>query len=106
VASQRVWAKRPLQYGDLHASRGQIFELRNSPNDEKLLGLGFLAPFDPKQFRQTTTCGECGAEFIGHGELARHGDERHPARPRSEEEEERFLDRQEKVLEQLAPLGA
>ena len=104
MAGQRVWAKRPFQYGGLDLGRGQVFELRGSPNDDKLLGMGYVAAVE--KGTQLTKCGECGAEFLGHGELRHHGDAKHPARPRSEEEEDRFLDRQEAMLETLAPIGA
>lgn len=104
MAGRKCWAKRPFQYGSLDLGRGQVFDLRGSPNDDKLIGMGYVAPVEKGM--SFTTCATCGAEFIGHAELRQHGDALHPARPRSDEEEDRFQDRQEAMLETLAPVGA
>jgi hypothetical protein len=52
----------------------------------------------------TVTCAPCGAEFIGDGERRGHGDKRHRVRSLDPREEDRLVDREERVLEQVAPL--
>ena len=49
-------------YGDLELERGQVFELQNKLNDQKLLGWNYVRELEPKQ--ATYTC-KCGKEFEG-----------------------------------------
>lgn len=102
MAAQRVVVKHPypFNYGDLPLMRGQVFTMSGSPNDAILLGRGYVMALEGKP--ETTKCGECGAEFIGHVELRGHGDRLHPVRSRTPEDEDRFLDRQDAMSEQLA----
>lgn len=100
----RVWAKRPFGYGRYpRLSRGQVFELGTQPNDEKLMRLGYVEELT----KDVTTfqCAICGAEFIGESERLSHGRIDHPTRERTPLEEDQLLDREEKFLNEVAPLN-
>lgn len=94
MAGRRVVARIGFQYGDLVLDRGEVFELRNKPNDDKLLNNGYVAALEN---RETTKCGTCGREFIGYGELAKHGDRNH--RLLSPEEQEQMDEREQSRME-------
>lgn len=100
----RVWAKRPFGYGTFpRLSRGQVFELSRQPNDEKLLRLGYV-----EELRKNVTtfqCAVCGAEFIGESERLSHGQTVHATRVRTPFEEDQLLEREEKLLAEVAPLN-
>lgn len=102
--AQRYIAKRPFGYGRIAMlDRGQVFELDNQPNDEKLIRLGYVNEF-PAGY-ETYTCAECGSEFVGTSERSAHGRERHVERDLTPQEEEERSDRQERMLAQVAPLN-
>ena len=70
----RYWAGRNFGYADIpQMDVGQVTELKNQPNDEKMVRLGLLRPVEG----DTVQCGRCGAEFIDAGYLNRHGKARH-----------------------------
>jgi len=103
AARKRYWARRPFTYAGQELDRGQIVELVGARNDEKLVRLGYFAPVERKG--ETSRCAECGAEFIGLTERDYHGDKRHSGKVLTPEEEDRRLEREEKLMEQLAPLN-
>jgi hypothetical protein len=49
-------------YAGRELERGQVFELQNQLNDEKLLGWNYVRELEPGQ--ETYTC-KCGREFLG-----------------------------------------
>lgn len=102
--STKYYARRPFDYGDKQVDRGQVLELLGLRNDEKLIRLGFV--LELRRGEHICPCGVCGAQFVGDNELNAHGAMRHANRFQqlSPEEEDRQLDRQEKMLEQVAPL--
>ena len=100
---KRVWARRPFQYQEMDLDRGQLFELRGAPNDEKLERLGYVAALE--KGTETYECGECGAKFVDMGMRSGHGQKRHPSVPRTPQEQERFEEREEAMLIQQAPLN-
>ena len=101
--ARKVWATRPYQYNGQQLDRGQVFEMANARNDERLELLGYLKPLE--KGTQLHTCAECGAEFTGIQERTAHGRKRHPERPLTPEEEDRLLEREEQYLDQVAPVG-
>jgi hypothetical protein len=98
----KVWAKRPIGYGNQEIDRGQVFDLAGARNDEKLLRLGYIAPFEGKP-KDLVECAACGAQFIGGDERRGHYEKRH-VRVLSPEEEDARIDREERFLNEVAPL--
>ena len=98
----KVWAKRPIGYGSQEIDRGQVFDLAGARNDEKLLRLGYIAPFEGKP-KDLVECAACGAQFIGGDERRGHYEKRH-VRVLSPEEEDARSDREERFLAEVAPL--
>lgn len=97
------FARRPFGYGRYgHLDRGRVVELLGAANDEKLTRLGYLEKYDPKA--PTSDCGECGERYIGDAERAAHGRERHTPRDLTPLEEDQRQERQERMLDQVAPL--
>lgn len=99
---QRYWCRRPMGYAGTDLDRGQIFTPAGAPNDEKLERLGYMVPVDRSAL--TYTCAECGAEFVGEGERRGHGDKRHYRAPLNPFEEDQRAEREERMLQQTAPL--
>jgi len=97
------WARRPFGYAGQELDRGQIVELVGAKNDEKLIRLGYFAPVEKKA--ETYKCAECGAEFIGLAERTHHGDKRHSGKALTPEEEDRQTEREERLMDELAPLN-
>lgn len=63
-----VVATRDMQYDDeLAVKNGQVFRLRNHPNDGLLLKHNMVVALDPQptedEVAHLPTCGECGAHF-------------------------------------------
>lgn len=102
----RVWAQRPIQYAGLNLDRGQIHKLQGAKNDEKLLRLGYLAEWKPG-IHGRHACRYCGGEFVDLRMLNSHGDKTHTARAAelSPMEEDELASREEKTLQQTAPLN-
>lgn len=98
----KVWAKRPIGYGTQEIDRGQVFDLAGARNDEKLLRLGYIAPYEGKP-KDLVECAACGAQFIGGDERRGHYEKRH-VRALSPEEEDARADREERFLTEVAPL--
>lgn len=98
---KRYVARRPFDYGRLSLDRGQVFELAGAPNDERLVRLGFVAQHDDSV---TAICSVCGGEFIGESERRGHGDKQHSGRQLSPFEEDQRAEREERQLQQIAPL--
>jgi len=101
--AKKCWARRPFTYAGQELDRGQITELVGARNDEKLVRLGYLAPVEGKA--EIYQCAVCGAEFIGYAEREYHGDKRHSDKVRTPEDEIRMLEREEKLMEEVAPLN-
>lgn len=100
--AQRYWCRRPMGYAGTDLDRGQVFTPVGAINDEKLERLGYMVPLDASI--QTHTCAECGAEFTGIGERQGHGDKRHRAASLNPFEEDQRAEREERMLQQAAPL--
>ncbi|MFN8533854.1 MAG: hypothetical protein U0556_09925 [Dehalococcoidia bacterium] len=97
------WARRPITYCGSEYDRGQALELAGGTNDERLIRLGYLAELDPKA--ELSVCAECGAAFTGPGERTGHGNTRHrPHTERSPLDEDRADEREERLLDEIAPL--
>lgn len=103
AAPARYWARRPLTYLGVELDRGQVLALKGGPNDERLVRLGYVAELDPHA--ELVTCADCGAEFVGISERTGHGEARHrPQRPRDPREDDAAAAREERLLEEIAPL--
>lgn len=100
---QQVWARRPFQYGDKNLDRGQVFELSGARNDERLLRLGYCEETKRKK-GELSECSACGALFVGGNERAGHYERVHVRVNLTPDEEDRRFDRQEKFLEEVAPI--
>lgn len=100
-----VLSRRGFGYDEsLEVDRGQYFRLRGHRGDEKLLRLGYVE--EVKTDSEGYVCSECGATF--EDELTRrgHAKNRHPSHDRrlTPREEDRFLEHEEKMNENIAPL--
>lgn len=104
MAAELFWARRPLTYAGANLDRGQTLTLAGARNDEKLLRLGYLAQYEGKS-RDLVTCDECGAKFISHDTRIGHHEKRHSGVALSPDQEDARLDREEKLLEAVAPLN-
>lgn len=103
VTAVRHWARRPFEYNGAELFRGQFFTLAGSRNDEKLIRLGYVVPVEDGDTGYE--CGKCGRVFIDLGSRDGHGKMAHRKRELTPEEEDREMDHQEKLLEQIAPLN-
>jgi len=101
--TKKYWARRPFTYAGQELDRGQITELVGARNDEKLVRLGYFAPVEKKI--KTYRCSECGAEFIGLAERTYHGDKCHSGKVLTPEEEDKMAEREERLMEKIAPLN-
>lgn len=73
----KVYARVPFSYEPgRHLDRGEIFELRDFRNDQKLLGLQYCVKLDHPTLgvdrSEHRRCGECGREFVNYNYLAQH----------------------------------
>lgn len=91
-----------LGYNGRTLDRGQLFTIDGIPGDERLERLGFIERIDGKP--DAYPCAECGAEFLGEPARRAHGDVRHRVSPLSPFDEDRLVEREERLLEQTAPL--
>lgn len=98
---QRHWATRPFDYAGNELDRGQIVELTGQVNDEKLLRLGYVRPYEGL-VKDLVQCPECGKEFYDHEPKIAHVRLRHA--DLDEVELDRLLEREERVAERLTPL--
>ena len=99
----QVWARRPFQYGDKQLDRGQVFDLTGSRNDERLLRLGYVEEIKRAR-KDLHECAACGALFVGGNERAGHYERRHVRVNLSPDEEDRRIDREERMLNEVAPI--
>lgn len=102
--SKTVFARRPIGYGDKQMDRGQVFELAGARNDEKLVRLQYVEEWKGKK-SDLHECAACGAQFVGGNERQGHYEKRHLRVELSPEEEDRRLDREERMLAEVAPLA-
>lgn len=65
-------AMRPFKYAGRLLDRGEIFSLKSSPRDEKLLALKFFALYDTKTHTVKHKCPVCSREFIGDRNYEEH----------------------------------
>jgi len=100
---QQVWARRPFQYGNRQLDRGQVFELGGARNDERLLRLGYCEAWKGKR-NELHECAACGALFVGGNEREGHYERKHVRVELSPEEEDRRIDREERYLNEVAPV--
>jgi hypothetical protein len=67
-----VFARVPIPlYNGKLKDRGEIFRLANARNDEKLIGLRYLLPFDPKAHLEVM-CDMCSRKFVSHQFYEQH----------------------------------
>ena len=100
----RVWARRPLGYAGKEYDRGQVFPLAGAINDPKLLKYGYVAPLEKGQEKELFECRLCGALFVGDVERSAHGKKAHSGRVLNPYEEDLAAEREEKMLQEQAPL--
>lgn len=98
---QEYFCRWPLTYLGAELDWGQIFKLAKAPNDAKLIRLGYIKEFDPREYDRTT-CPSCGADFTGHNAKIDHVRARH--KHMTEEQEDKHVDSLEKKLMQTSPL--
>ncbi len=103
MATETYWARRPLMYAGTDLDRGQTMTLTGARNDERLVRLGYLALFEGKP-RDLVECATCGAKFISHDTRIGHHEKRHGDRELSADQEDARIEREEKMLEAVAPL--
>tara|TARA_Y100000310_G_scaffold96558_2_gene94302 strand:- start:396 stop:746 length:351 start_codon:yes stop_codon:yes gene_type:complete len=60
--SSKVVALVPFNYGGVNIDRGEIFDLRALPNDDKLLGNKFVRYYEKDEDKQLQ-CDTCGRRF-------------------------------------------
>ncbi len=65
-----VQARVPFNYNKMNRDRGEVFKLIGARNDEKLIGLRFVLPYDLKS--KLTHCDTCGRNFIAPGFYEAH----------------------------------
>ena len=61
---REVIARKPFTYDSENLDRGQVIELHDCRNDDKLLGLKYFELFNASQY-STVKCDDCGAKFVG-----------------------------------------
>lgn len=103
MATEYYWARRPFTYAGTDLDRGQILTLTGARNDDKLTRLGYLDAYNGK-VRDLVECTECGAKFISHDARIAHHEKRHRDRELTPHQEDSRIDREEKMLEAVAPL--
>lgn len=68
----------PMDYDDgMSLDPGQLFDIREHCNNERLLRLGYIEAFTGGESYQ---CSECGAQFTSIQLRSEHGDRRHRVR--------------------------
>lgn len=105
MAQQTVVARRMFQYDTLRLDRGQVFQLRDKPNDRRLLDLGYVRPLEKGEGPEIRECGECGSKFIGDRERTGHGKLRHHGRDLTPDEHDALIEREMNRQEREAPLA-
>lgn len=101
--SKRHFVRWPFGYNGQDLDRGQVLTLAGLVNDEKLVRLGYVGELGLKA--ETFRCAVCGAEFVGTGERTGHGDKRHKMRDLTPYEEDERVGREERMLQEVAPLN-
>ncbi len=72
MADTIVYAVVPMpKYFGKAIDRGEIFRLANGKNDEKLIGLQYVRPYNPKDHHEID-CGKCSRKFIDLKYLSAH----------------------------------
>lgn len=66
-----ISARVPFNYDGHMLERGEVFQLRDKPNDDRLLILRYIQPFDPTKER-THTCDNCGKKFVDEAYYIMH----------------------------------
>lgn len=70
---KKYFACVPFDYTeDLSLDRGEIFELRDLPNDHLLVGLGYISEYLTNTYKNTKQCPNCSHMFIDEGCLLGH----------------------------------
>jgi hypothetical protein len=71
MLDELVFARIPMPgYNGTPKDRGEVFKLVGARNDEKLIGLRYVLPFDPKQ--PTKQCDKCGRKFVSEDFYIKH----------------------------------
>lgn len=64
MVDQLHFAKGPFRYAGDELDRGQVVpRLKGTPNDQRLVGLGYLIPFERGEYK-LHRCDMCGADFV------------------------------------------
>lgn len=86
MSASRYYARRPVPgYGGEELDQGQVLTLGGFVNDEKLVRLGYLQPFNGGD---TARCRLCGKEFVDQRSRQQHGDFRHVDRALTPEQQD------------------
>lgn len=64
-------ARIPFEYAGKQLDRGEIFETKNAPNDNRLFGLRYMIPFDVVH-HERKACPNCGRAFMSEDTLIGH----------------------------------
>ena len=71
----RAWAKKRFTYNGIELEPGQIFEMVEARNDQKLLGLNFCARVETRELKEkgmrVVDC-DCGMSFVDEPFLRVH----------------------------------
>lgn len=100
---QRYAATRPYGYNGKELDRGQVFTAQPCRGNEKLGRLGYVGEVPKKA--QLYQCSACGAEFVDEPCRRSHYKRQHDRRPLDPAAEDQEAEAEEKLLEQLAPIG-
>jgi len=73
--ARTMFAKIPMGYGGKQVDRGEIVELKNLPNDDRLIGLRYFLPYEPK-VHSKYVCLDCSRAFVTESHLTGHKQKR------------------------------
>lgn len=107
-AQKLYWARRPLPgYGrdNKPYDQGEMLKLQGTPNDERMLRLGYIEEFQPpRKTWKPAQCGKCGRKFQSEGFRDQHGRNAHRRRALNPIQEDERAEKQERRLNETAPL--
>ena len=61
---EEVFARVPFGYNGKNRDRGEVFRFVDAKNNEKLIGLRYVLPFNAKEHKRILCDRGCGREFV------------------------------------------
>lgn len=97
------FARRPFGYGGVDLDREQQFQMVGATHDERLERLGYAQAWPDG--RKPFDCRHCAGKFLTEAARDAHGQKRHaPTRTASPFDDDEALEREERALNERAPL--